>query len=70
VLVRVRAGDLLTLEIQDDGVGLSTPATNGIGLGSMRERAAEVGGRCTICVPNGGGTRVNICFPLSTGAPT
>ena len=70
LLVRVNAGDLLTLEIQDDGVGLGRPATNGIGLGSMRERAAEVGGRCTICVPNGGGTRVNICFPLSTGAPT
>ena len=70
VQVRVRAGELLTVEIQDDGVGFSTAATNGIGLGSMRERAAEVGGRCTICVPNGGGTRVNICFPLSTGAPT
>jgi signal transduction histidine kinase len=70
VQVRVRAGDLLTLEIQDDGVGLATPATHGIGLDSMRERAAEVGGRCTICVPNGEGTRVNVCLPLSGGAPT
>ena len=70
VQVSVRAGDLLTLEIQDDGVGLARSGTNGVGLGSMRERAAEVGGRCTICVPDGGGTRVNVCFPLSTGAWT
>jgi signal transduction histidine kinase len=69
VQVRVRAGDLLTLEIQDDGVGLTGVGTNGIGLGSMRERAAEVGGRCTICVPDGGGTRVNVCLPISSGAP-
>lgn len=68
VQVRVRAGDLLRLEIQDDGVGLASASTDGIGLGSMRERAAEVGGRCTICVPDGGGTRVSVCFPLSTGA--
>lgn len=68
--VSVSAGGLLTLEIQDDGVGLANAATNGLGLGSMRDRAAEVGGRCTVCVPNGGGTRANICFPLSTGAAT
>jgi signal transduction histidine kinase len=70
VQVSVRAGDLLTLEIADDGVGLAGSDAKGIGLGSMRERAAEVGGRCTICVPDGGGTRVNVCFPLSTGAWT
>jgi signal transduction histidine kinase len=66
VQVRVRAGELLTLEIQDDGVGLNRETTSGIGLGSMRERAAEVGGRCTISVPDGGGTRVFACLPLST----
>ena len=70
VQVSVRAGDLLTLEIQDDGVGLARSGTDGVGLVSMRERATEVGGRCTICVPDGGGTRVNVCFPLSTGAWT
>jgi signal transduction histidine kinase len=70
VHVRVRASDLLTLDIQDDGVGLATRSTTGIGLGSMRERAREVGGRCTICVPDGGGARVSVCFPLPTGART
>jgi signal transduction histidine kinase len=70
VHVRLRAGDLLTLEIQDDGVGLAGPTTSGIGLGSMHERAAEVGGRCTISVPECGGTRVSVCFPLSARALT
>ena len=70
VQVCVRADDLLRLEIQDDGVGVASTATGGIGLGSMRERAAEVGGRCTISVPNGGGTRVSACFPLSVPART
>jgi len=70
VVVRVRAGDLLTLEIQDDGAGLTGQATGGIGLGSMRERAAEVGGRCTVSVRDGGGTRVSVCFPLATGGIT
>jgi signal transduction histidine kinase len=68
VAVRVRVGDLLTLEIQDEGVGHSGRAANGIGLSSMRERAAEVGGLCTLSVPDGGGTRVSVCLPLSSGA--
>jgi signal transduction histidine kinase len=70
VQVRVRAGDLLTLDIQDDGVGLLRTSRSGVGLDSMRERAAEVGARCTINVPDGGGTRVSVCFPLPTEAPT
>jgi signal transduction histidine kinase len=70
VEVRVRVGDVLWLEIQDDGVGLAGASTGGIGLGSMRERAAEVGGRCTISAPSGGGTRVNVCLPLTAGPGT
>jgi signal transduction histidine kinase len=70
VCVRVGAGDLLTLVIEDDGVGMGTANGSGIGLGSMRERAAEVGGGCTISVPNGGGTRISVCLPISAGAST
>ncbi len=66
--VRVTSGDLLTLEIEDDGVGLNGSQGHGVGLGSMRERAAEVGGRCTISTATGGGTRVSVCLPLSTGS--
>jgi signal transduction histidine kinase len=68
--VRVGAGDLLRLEIEDDGVGLDGSTGHGVGLGSMRERAAEVGGRCTISSSAGGGTRVSVCLPLSTGIVT
>jgi signal transduction histidine kinase len=66
VLVRLGAGDLLTLDIEDDGVGLNGHPARGIGLGSMRERAAEVGGRCTISARPDGGTRISVCLPLPT----
>jgi signal transduction histidine kinase len=36
----------------------------GIGLGSMRERAAELGGRCEIEPGPAGGTRVQAWLPL------
>ncbi|HUG30314.1 MAG TPA: GAF domain-containing sensor histidine kinase [Candidatus Limnocylindria bacterium] len=63
----------LELEIVDDGRGL--PATGirpGIGLGSMRERAAEVGGTCRIEAMPAGGTRVIARLPLdgATAAPS
>jgi signal transduction histidine kinase len=48
----------LVLEITDDGVGLPTERHPGVGLSSMRERAEELGGRCTIESPPEGGTRV------------
>lgn len=55
----------LELEVTDDGVGLGAGATPGIGLVSMRERAAEVGGSCTIESARGGGTRVFARLPLN-----
>ncbi|APE11629.1 histidine kinase [Rhodococcus pyridinivorans] len=43
--VRVAAeGDVLALDIVDDGRGLATDARIGVGTQSMRERAREVGG--------------------------
>src|SRR5262249_20851828 len=38
----------LKVEISDDGVGLPDGRRTGVGIGSMRERAAELGGTCTI----------------------
>lgn len=47
--VDIVAGDSeLEVEVHDDGEGLSASATAGIGLASMRERAAELGGWCSI----------------------
>jgi signal transduction histidine kinase len=48
----------LELEIIDDGKGLSSDYRAGVGLNSMRERAAELGGTCRIEAAPSGGTRV------------
>jgi signal transduction histidine kinase len=54
----------LEVEVVDDGVGMRADAKPGIGLVSMRERAAEVGGTCVIESLSGGGTRVFARLPL------
>ena len=55
----------LRLEIVDDGVGLRAEHTAGVGLLSMRERAAELGGACAVEPIPAGGTRVLARLPLS-----
>lgn len=57
----------LRLEVQDDGKGLPTPVTSGIGLQSMRERAEELGGMFEIAASASGGTRVDVSLPLTRG---
>ncbi|HEX5588915.1 MAG TPA: histidine kinase [Candidatus Limnocylindrales bacterium] len=54
----------LQLEIADDGAGLPEIVRPGIGLVSMRERAAEVGGSCVVESAPGSGTRVVARLPL------
>jgi len=70
--VRLTVDKKLDLEISDDGIGLAEDRRGGVGLISMRERAAELGGACTVerASPTGG-TRVLACLPLPTseGAP-
>jgi signal transduction histidine kinase len=56
--------DTLRLEVIDDGCGLPEEHHAGVGLTSMRERAAEVGGICVIEAAPGGGTRVQALLPL------
>lgn len=41
-------GDWLVLEVRDDGCGLPVDMRNGVGLRAMQERAAELGGVCTV----------------------
>jgi signal transduction histidine kinase len=57
---------LLELEISDNGRGIparaQTPGT-GLGMRSMQERAAELGGRCVIEPAATGGTRVSVRLP-------
>jgi signal transduction histidine kinase len=63
--VRLVLSDGLHLEITDDGVGLPLTYRAGVGLRSMRERAVELGGRCTIDPLDGRGTRVHACLPVA-----
>ena len=66
-LIRFALDDALQIEIQDDGRGLPIDAHSGVGLQSMRERAAELGGTCIIEAWPGGGTRIVARLPLSRG---
>ena len=54
----------LHLTIQDDGQGLTKEMQAGVGLSAMRERAAELGGSCTIEGKPGLGTTVTAVLPL------
>jgi len=55
--------DALDIEVADDGGGLDGGA-GGVGLRSMRERAAEVGGDVVIVNGDQGGTRVLARLPV------
>jgi signal transduction histidine kinase len=49
VLVTVSApGEELILRVRDDGVGLRQGRVHGVGLTSMAQRAADLGGTCTL----------------------
>jgi signal transduction histidine kinase len=56
--------DLLHVEVIDDGVGLPESYRAGVGLLSLRERAAELGGTCEIAQMPEGGTCVRASLPL------
>lgn len=62
------AGRALALEVEDDGVGLPAERRQGVGLISMQERTAELGGTCTVEGLSRGGTRVSAWLPLPGGA--
>jgi signal transduction histidine kinase len=58
--------DQLHLEIDDNGRGLPAGTPLGVGLLSMRERAAELGGTCRIDSIPGGGTKISVRLPLTS----
>jgi signal transduction histidine kinase len=62
--IRLALDGALELQVSDDGNGLPTSYRTGIGLTSMRERAAELGGSCTIASAPDGGTRVHVRLPI------
>ena len=54
--------DAVRVQVADDGIGLEH-ASSGLGLNTMRERAAELGGVCEIGPAAAGGTLVSATLP-------
>lgn len=53
--IRLQVSTMLMIDVTDDGKGLVMDHPAGVGLVSIRERAAELGGACQITSPMGGG---------------
>ncbi|MFC7107167.1 ATP-binding protein [Nonomuraea rubra] len=64
IAVALRRAETLRITVTDDGCGIPPDARAGVGLGSMRERAAELGGTCVVREAEGGGTVVDAELPL------
>jgi ligand-binding sensor domain-containing protein/signal transduction histidine kinase len=59
-------GDVLTVEVEDDGAGFdpqSLPAV-GNGLQNMPARLKEIGGKCVVASEKGKGTKIRFELPL------
>jgi signal transduction histidine kinase len=54
----------LVVEVHDDGIGIDPDRPSGVGLLSLRERAAELGGSCEVVGAAGGGTLVRATLPV------
>jgi len=63
-VVVVRSGDVLSLEITDDGVGGADPA--GQGLSGLAARVAGVDGRLRVTSPPGGPTTLEVALPCAS----
>lgn len=66
-VVRLRLDRQLLIEVADDGVGINGGRVGGMGLRSMRERAAELGGSFSIEPAPGGGTIIRAALPTGQG---
>ena len=56
--------DALIVEVEDNGRPIPGNFHAGVGINAMRERAAELGGSCTVEALETGGTRVSAFLPL------
>jgi len=63
--VRLAITDAFQLEISDNGLGFRPESGAGVGLLSMRERAAEAGGSCLVESAPSRGTRILVHLPLA-----
>ena len=67
VELRRDADRALVVSVVDDGTGIAEGAPAGVGLVSLRERAAELGGSCSVQSPPDGGTVVRAVLPADGG---
>ncbi|MCR2805952.1 GAF domain-containing sensor histidine kinase [Paenibacillus soyae] len=68
VKLEMISGKRLSIDVRDNGIGIDerrlSSVRKGIGIGSIRERAAELGGYCVIERMEEGGTRVYAELPV------
>jgi two-component system NarL family sensor kinase len=69
ITLGVAAGAGLSIEVRDDGTGPPAGWQPGVGVTSMRERAAELGGSCRFEASPGGGGQVIALLPVD-GRPS
>ena len=65
-LVLDQTAETVQIDVIDDGKGIGTNHGTGVGLSSMRERAAELGGTLTVTAGLPGGTVVTAVLPCPT----
>ncbi|MCA9883456.1 MAG: sensor histidine kinase, partial [Anaerolineae bacterium] len=61
--VCLRINGKMDIEVIDDGVGIPSQKRAGVGLNSIHERAAELGGSCVIQSKPGQGTQILVSLP-------
>ena len=62
VSLKVQAG--LELRVEDNGTGIKSQHSSGVGLNSMRQRAEELGGKFQVRSSPQTGTQLTITFPI------
>lgn len=65
--VKLARNGVLEVEVADDGSGLPAEPSLGVGVSSMAERAAELGGSFVMEARGNGGTTVKARLPLEPG---
>jgi signal transduction histidine kinase len=63
--IRLSVADQVYIDVTDDGAGLPDEHRVGVGISSMRERAAELGGVCEFQPAPDGGVRLLAQLPLN-----
>ncbi len=63
----VAVDDMLTAEVQDDGVGLVPRASSGFGIATMTHRVQDVGGDVDLTSSPGLGTLLRVAIPQAGG---